>query len=56
MNHKKILLVEDNANDAALALRAFKKLNIANPVIVLEDGKEALDYIFCKEKYRRKTE
>lgn len=51
MNHKKILLVEDNLNDADLAQRALKKLNIANPLVVLEDGKEALDYIFCREKY-----
>jgi len=48
---KKILLVEDNANDADLAIRAFKKLNIANPMVVAEDGQEALDYLFCTGKY-----
>ena len=51
MKLKNIVLVEDNPNDAALAIRAFKKINIANPVIILEDGMEALDYFFCRNKY-----
>jgi DNA-binding response OmpR family regulator len=44
MEKKVILLVEDNARDEALTLRALKKSNILNEVIVVRDGVEALDY------------
>ncbi len=43
---KKILLVEDNPDDEALTLRALKRHNIGNPVVVAHDGVEALDYLF----------
>lgn len=43
---KVILLVEDNADDEALAKRAFKKNNVMNNVIVARDGVQALDYLF----------
>ncbi|MEE8482446.1 MAG: response regulator [Acidiferrobacterales bacterium] len=46
MVDRKILLVEDNPDDNALTLRALKKNNIANEVIVARDGVEALDYLF----------
>ena len=46
MLRKSILLVEDNPDDEALALRALKQNNILNEVIVAHDGVEALDYLF----------
>jgi two-component system, response regulator len=47
MDGKIILLVEDNPNDEALTLRALKKNNIQNEVIVVRDGVEALDWLFA---------
>lgn len=46
-----ILLVEDNPNDAELALRALKKNNLANKVVRVSDGEEALDYIFAQKAF-----
>ncbi|HSY21072.1 MAG TPA: response regulator [Polyangiaceae bacterium] len=45
---KVILLVEDNESDELLTLRAFKRSNILNEIVVARDGSEALDYIFGK--------
>lgn len=54
MNNKSILLVEDNPDDVELTLRAFKQNNISNPIIVVKDGAEALDYLFGKGMYAQR--
>jgi two-component system, response regulator len=50
-NEVEILLVEDNPNDAEMALRALKKNNIANNVAHVVDGEEALDFLFAHGAY-----
>src|ERR1700687_3857685 len=51
MESRIILLDEDNADDEALTLRALKKNNIKNEVVVAHDGAEALEYLFGTGKY-----
>ncbi|HXH10951.1 MAG TPA: response regulator [Alphaproteobacteria bacterium] len=46
MANKSIMLVEDNPDDEALTLRALKRNNIRNEVVIARDGVEALDYLF----------
>ena len=46
-----ILLVEDSMSDAELTIRALKKNNLANKLVHLEDGQEALDFIFAEGNY-----
>ena len=48
---KRILLVEDNPNDAELTLEALSRHNLANDVTWVHDGAEALDYLYCRDKY-----
>lgn len=47
-NQRVILLVEDNQDDEVLTLRALRKSNIRNPIVVVRDGSEAVDYIFAQ--------
>jgi two-component system response regulator len=47
MTAQTILLVEDNAGDEALTLRALRKNNILNEVVVARDGAEAIDYLYA---------
>ncbi len=51
MGNTTILLVEDNADDEALTLRAFRKNNIKNEIVVAHDGVEALDFLFGTGAY-----
>ena len=46
-----ILLVEDNADDVELTLRAFRKSKIVNEMVVANDGQQALDYLFVAGAY-----
>lgn len=50
-NELEIVIVEDNPNDAELMLRSLKKNRLANNMVILEDGEQALDFIFCRGKY-----
>ncbi len=51
MNPKTMLLVEDNPSDIGLTQRAFSKSHIVNELVVVEDGQEALDYLFGEGAY-----
>jgi CheY-like chemotaxis protein len=51
MSNKTILLVEDNPDDVDLTLRALKKNNIKNKIVVAYDGAEALDFLFGTGKF-----
>jgi CheY-like chemotaxis protein len=50
-NQVEILLVEDNPHDAEMALRALKKNKLSNKVLVVNDGVEALDFIFARGNF-----
>lgn len=48
---KRILLAEDDPRDVELVLEALGDYNLANEVIVANDGEEALDYLYCRGKF-----
>jgi CheY-like chemotaxis protein len=51
MDRRKVLLVEDNPQDEKLTLRALRKLRLANEIVVVRDGAEALDFLFSRGPY-----
>jgi two-component system response regulator len=51
LNEVEILLVEDNMNDAELIIRSLRTVNLANHLVHVKDGAEALDFIFAKGAY-----
>lgn len=51
MADKHVLLVEDNPDDEALTMRALKKAHILNPVVIVRDGAEAVEYLTCIGRY-----
>jgi len=51
MENRTILLVEDNPKDELLTLRALNKCHLANEIVVVRDGAEALDYLFAKDEH-----
>ena len=55
-DYVEILLVEDNPNDVELTLRALKKNSIANKILVVNDGAEALDFIFSTGSYKGRAQ
>lgn len=55
MKNRIIFLVEDNPDDELLTLRALKKSNVKGDIVVVHDGVEALDYLFCTGSYRGKN-
>jgi two-component system response regulator len=50
-NRQIILLVEDNDDDAELTIKAFRQARVTNEIVRIEDGVEALDYLFCRGKH-----
>jgi CheY-like chemotaxis protein len=52
MNTKHILLVEDDVNDVQMTLAALADHNLANKIFVVHDGAEALDYLYCRGKFK----
>ena len=55
MQTKHILLVEDNPQDEMLTLRAFRKSNLINPIEVVRDGQQALDYLFQSGEFANRA-
>ncbi len=51
MNHKAILIVEDNPQDERLMIRALRKAMLANTIDVVRDGQQALDYLFAEGEF-----
>jgi CheY-like chemotaxis protein len=55
-NIRKILIAEDNANDAELTLVALRKNRLGNELLLVRDGSEALDYLYCRGTYQGRND
>ena len=53
---RRILIVEDDPRDVELTLTALDEHKLANEVVITRDGKEALDYLYCREQYASRPE
>ncbi|HEY4111101.1 response regulator [Puia sp.] len=51
LNHVEVLLVEDNVHDAEMTIRALKKVNLANNLVHVKDGEEALEFIYARGRF-----
>jgi CheY-like chemotaxis protein len=51
----RILIVEDDPNDVELTLTALEEYKLANEVVVTRDGEEALDYLYCRGKFKTRS-
>lgn len=56
MKNNRILIVEDSPNDEKLIMIALKDAKITNEIDVVRDGEEALNFLFCKEKYAKRDQ
>ena len=54
-NLGRILMVEDDQKDVELTLTALEEYNLANEVVVVGDGEEALDYLYCRGAFKLRT-
>lgn len=50
-----VLLIEDNPADAELTMHALRKENVANRIVHLADGEQALDFLFCRGAYANRS-
>src|SRR5579884_2810023 len=55
MNIGRILLVEDDPKDVELTMTALEEYNLGNEVVVASDGEEALDYLYYRGKFQRRS-
>ena len=53
---KHILLVEDDPRDVELTVEALKKHNLSNKMVILRDGEEALEYLYCRGRFKTRTQ
>jgi CheY-like chemotaxis protein len=52
----RILMVEDDPNDIELTITALEEYNLANEVVVAQDGEQALDYLYCRGQYKDRSD